>query len=441
MEKDRKKKIGIIGGGAAGMTAAIAAARQGADVTILEGNERLGKKILATGNGKCNLGNRQLDTSWYYTKDPDILKARLEQFGTPQTIAFFQGMGLMIREKAGYLYPASEQAAVVARVLQIELDTLGVKVEGGCRVQGIFRTDPGHRGEAGGTEKGKDPAGGLSRQTGPGFQVDGVRTGGEAVSYYFDRVILCCGGRAAPRTGSDGSGYELAARLGHRIVPVVPALVQLKCRETFFRRVAGVRADAQIAVYHGTRLLASERGELQITEYGISGIPVFQISRVVNYILAEKGGEVKAVIDFFPDYQEEAYKHFCAARVLLQDGRSVEDFFTGMLNQKLMGLFLHLAGITDGSIPVSGVPSRNLQRVYQLCRGWEVHVTGSNSYDSAQVCAGGVPLCEITDRMESRLVPGLFLAGELLDVDGKCGGYNLQWAWCSGYLAGMGAAQ
>lgn len=413
--RKRGKKIGIIGGGAAGMTAAIAAARQGADVTILEANDRLGKKILATGNGKCNLGNRKLDTSWYYTEDPGFLKARLKQFGTRQTISFFQSMGLMIREKGGYFYPASEQAAVVADVLCLEVAALGVHVVREYKVQCITRD--------------RD------------FKVSGVHKGGEPEEYCFDKVILCCGGKASPRTGSDGSGYELASRLGHSLVPVVPALVQLRCRDSFFKMLAGVRADAQISVYHGGECLATERGELQITDYGISGIPVFQLSRVVNYILAEKGGEVEAVIDFFPDYSREEYQKFCDARALLQDRHSVEDFFTGMLNQKLMSLFIRMAGVSGGNVPVSEVTPRIMERVYQLCRQWKVHVTGSNSFDCAQVCAGGVPLCEITDQMESKLVPGLYLAGELLDVDGKCGGYNLQWAWCSGYLAGTGAAR
>ncbi|MCI9337777.1 MAG: aminoacetone oxidase family FAD-binding enzyme [Lachnospiraceae bacterium] len=426
--------VGIVGGGAAGMMAAVTAARRGGKVTLLEGNDRLGKKILSTGNGKCNLGNEKLGAEDYYTGRPDILEECLRRFGTGDTISFFQGIGLLVKSRNGYLYPACEQAAAVLDALRYEVRAAGVEVVTDFKVQSIER----------------------GRRTGR-FRVQG--TGGYCS---FDRVILACGGKAAPRTGSDGSGYELAGQLGHGLAPTVPALVQLKCREESLKAVAGVRADAHIVVYFQGKPAAQERGELQLTEYGVSGIPMFQLSRTVNYILAgerthsktyqsagqrEKrpergtvpGEDVEIEIDFLPDYTDEEYRALCAARKPLRRQRTVEEFFTGLLHKKLMLLFIKLAGLKPGEA-AGEADERKLNRVYELCRHWRLHVTGSNSYDSAQVCAGGVLLDEVTGELESKLVPGLYFAGEILDVDGRCGGYNLQWAWSSGFVAGCGAA-
>lgn len=436
--------VGIVGGGAAGMMAAIAAAESGARVTLLEGNDRLGKKILSTGNGKCNLGNEKLDLKEYYTGSPAFLASCLERFGTAETVSFFQGIGLMIKSRNGYLYPACEQASAVLDVLRYEVAAAGVEVVTDCKIERI----------------------GKNQRTGK------IEVRGRDRVFSFHRVVLACGGKAAPRTGSDGSGHELARQLGHSLVPTVPALVQLKCREEYLKSVAGVRADAKLTVFRAGMPVAAERGELQLTEQGISGIPVFQLSRVVNYILAGSGDSaamgqaserkrryrekvraeekvkteesapgagVEVRIDFLPDFTEEDFRLLCARRELLQGQRTVEEFFTGMLHKKLMLLFVRLAGLkTEEDIAVAD--RKKVAEVYRLCRDWRVHVVGNNGYDSAQVCAGGVPLDEVTESLESRKVPGVYFAGEILDVDGKCGGYNLQWAWCSGYLAGCAAA-
>ena len=412
MDKNgKRKKVGIIGGGAAGMAAAIKAARQGAEVTVLERNDRVGKKILVTGNGKCNLGNYQLSPEQYYGRNAEWIDQALKRFGTEDTVSFFQGLGLLVKSKAGYLYPACEQAAVVLDVLRYEMQSLGVSVINECKINHI--------------EKEED--------SGQILVSDGNR------KFVFDAVILACGSKAAPKTGSDGSGYKLARKLGHSLIPTVPALVQLKCREDYLKGVAGVRADGEIKVYRGKECVATERGELQLTEYGISGIPVFQISRIVNYILREES-EVRVVIDLLPDYDKDAYEAMCTGRALLQNGRTVEEFFTGMLNKKLMQLFIKMAGL-KGNMPVEQADKKALTHVYELCREWQLHVTGSNPYENAQVCAGGVDTAEITENMESKLVPGVYFVGEIMDVDGKCGGYNLQWAWCSGTIAGCAAAK
>ena len=401
--------VGIIGGGAAGMMAAITAARQGATVTLLEGNDRLGKKILSTGNGKCNLGNEKLDLEEYYSENPAFLENCLRRFGTRETMDFFRGIGLMIKSKNGYLYPVSEQAAVVLDVLRFAVEASGVHIVTQCKVTKVEREQHG-------------------------FTVKG-----NGKRYHFDRVILTCGGKAAPKTGSDGSGYDLAKQLGHSMIPTVPALVQMKCGEDYFKMVSGVRAEAKLQVFDGARMVAVEWGELQLTDYGISGIPVFQISRVMNYMLLDRK-PVEVSIDLLPDYDKEAFEKLIESREgLLQDG-TVEQFFTGMLNKKIMLLFMKMAGVKPTE-SMTSVSKAKVRKIYELCKDWRVTVVGSNPYDNAQVCAGGVPLAELNESLESKKIPGVFFAGEILDVDGKCGGYNLQWAWTSGYLAGVAAGE
>ncbi len=425
-------KIGVIGGGAAGMTAAIAAAVTAADaassglcpcagsvsVTLIEGGERVGKKLLATGNGKCNLGNLRLSAEEYYGASGEWIADCLARFDTRSTIRFFEGMGLMLKEKNGYLYPLSEQAAAVPDVLRAQMRALDVELITGCRVEDVRRNSEG---------------------------LFAVSAGDR--DFCFDRVILACGGRAAPKTGSDGSGYRLAKRLGHELVPTVPALVQLRCREGYLKEVAGVRAEAVITVLCGDKdgsgsARIAERGELQLTDYGISGIPVFQLSRQVNYLLRAMGdkAEAEVSVDLLPDYDAEGFRELCRVRKRLRAERTVEEFFTGMLNKKLMHLFIKLAGLKR-DIPAAEADEDKLERVFALCKDWRLHVIGSNSFDSAQVCAGGVDTRQVGRNMESLLVPGLYFAGELLDVDGRCGGYNLQWAWCSGYIAGSSAVR
>ena len=408
-----KRKVAVIGGGAAGIAAALTAAEQGANVTIFERNERIGKKILATGNGKCNLSNRAMSLDCFHTSDEAKLKSCLERFGVEETIAFFENIGLMIKDKNGYLYPLSEQAAVVLDVLRIAIGERGIQIKTGAKVQKV--------------------------------QVNGSRF---EVFYNdknecFDRVILTCGSKAAPKTGSDGWGYEVAKTMGHRIVKVVPSLVQLRCRDSFCKALAGIRAEACIHIYEDGRELCKESGEVQLTDYGISGIPVFQLSALVNRRLSEKKhGEITASIDFLPGlsqadfqkWQNQRLERGCLGR---NETLCVEEFFTGILNKKLMMVFIKLAGLKP-DMAVKELSERQLRKVLDFCKGLTFHIEGHNGFENAQVCAGGVDMKEVTMDLESLKVPGLFFAGEILDVDGRCGGYNLQWAWTSGVIAGKG---
>lgn len=449
--------VAVVGGGASGMTAAMAAARTGGRVTLLERGERLGRKLLMTGNGKCNLGNRDLQPSYYYSDDMAMAASVLERFGTEETIAFFASLGLMIREKRGYLYPVSEQAAVVLDVLRYGLEREGVSVLSQAYVQDIVPligdkchddSSPGNPVKNSNVSPCKpSQRRKLDRGVIPG-QGYLIRTqNGEEV--WAKRVILACGGKASPGTGSDGNGYRLAQSLGHHMVTPVPSLVQLHCGEKYCRALAGVRAEGTVQVYpageragggkadFAANCICRETGELQFTEYGISGIPVFQLSGAVNQQLAQ-GKKLRAELDLFPGYGEAEYEQLCLRRLENLQGRTVESFFTGMLHKKIMNVCIRQAGLSPEQ-EAAKVDRRKLLQVFALFRRLPFSITGSHPFDSAQACRGGVSMKEVDEHMQSKCSPGLYLAGELLNVDGRCGGYNLQWAWASGYLAGEGA--
>ncbi len=413
--RDMGRKVAVVGGGAAGMMAAVQAAYAGARVTVYERNDRVGKKILSTGNGKCNFSNEDMRAACYYGSGAGYVDGFYKQFGVAETKTFFRELGMRIKDRNGYLYPASEQAATVLDVLRYEMERLGIEICAGCRVTGI--DGPGN------------PGCRLTLET-------------ETAAYKkrtYDAVILACGGRAAPKTGSDGTGLAMAKRLGHRIVPTVPALTALRCGETFWKQVAGVRCEARLMLYIDGNEVSSVQGELQLTDYGISGIPVFQFSRIAAYALQE-GRTVTVKIDLMPDPgAADTQEAFWAQRWERQKRQSMEQFVTGTVNKKVGMLLLKLAGIreTETVCEIEGARRRKLE---QLFHAFEVTVKGTNSFEQAQVCAGGVDFAEVTDRLESVRRPGLFFAGEMLDIDGICGGYNLQWAWSSGAVAGRAAA-
>lgn len=413
--RDMGRKVAVVGGGAAGMMAAVQAAYAGARVTVYERNDRVGKKILSTGNGKCNFSNEDMRAACYYGSGAGYVDGFYKQFGVAETKTFFRELGMRIKDRNGYLYPASEQAATVLDVLRYEMERLGIEICAGCRVTGI--DGPGN------------PGCRLTLET-------------ETAAYKkrtYDAVILACGGRAAPKTGSDGTGLAMAKRLGHRIVPTVPALTALRCGETFWKQVAGVRCEARLMLYIDGNEVSSVQGELQLTDYGISGIPVFQFSRIAAYALQE-GRTVTVKIDLMPDPgAADTQEAFWAQRWERQKRQSMEQFVTGTVNKKVGLLLLKLAGIreTETVCEIEGARRRKLE---QLFYAFEVTVKGTNSFEQAQVCAGGVDFAEVTDRLESVRRPGLFFAGEMLDIDGICGGYNLQWAWSSGAVAGRAAA-
>lgn len=408
------KKVIIIGGGASGLTAGIAAARQGADVTILEHMDRVGKKILSTGNGRCNMTNLSVRAEFYRCSQKQFPMKVLDKFSVWDTLTFFDEIGIVTKNKNGYIYPNSEQAAAVLDTLRLEAEHAGVTMLCDCQIKQAKAVKKSGRRK---------------------FQVETSQG-----AFLCDSLILATGSKAAPVTGSDGSGYELARTFGHSIIKPLPALVQLRCEGKQYKQLGGIRCEAVIKLLIDGKAAASEEGELQLTNYGISGIPVFQLSRFASVALDE-GRRVTALIDFLPSQNREETRRFFKRRVVRMGYRSSGDILTGVLNKKLALVLLKLAGIRQDML-VQDVTWSQWDRLLGLLKSYEAVVTGTNSFEQAQVCCGGVDTRDIRpDTMESRLVPGLYLVGELLDVDGICGGYNLQWAWSTGTIAGRCAGR
>lgn len=406
----RQRQVIVVGGGASGLVAAITAAREGAKVTVIEQKDRLGKKILSTGNGRCNFTNECMGANYFHGDDTAIVTSVLTQFGYKDTIVFFEELGVISKNRNGYIYPISDQASTILDVLCMEVKRLGIVVRLEETVSSV--------------EKRKQ-----------GFI---VRTSN--ASYDGEALILATGGKAASVLGSDGSGYALAKSFGHSLTPVVPALVQLRCKGNYFKQLAGVRTQTKVDLYVEGKLAASDMGELQLTHYGISGIPVFQVSRFAAKGLYEKK-KVSAVVDYFPSMNTETFWNYLIGRVKKHSNKAAEDFLVGMFHKKLIGVLLKEAGI-GLHMRVSEVSELQLRHLAKICKEFEMTVEGTNDFEQAQVCAGGVKTTELHhNTMESIYVKGLYLTGELLDIDGICGGYNLQWAWATGYLAGKNAAK
>lgn len=403
------RHVAVIGGGAAGMMAAITSAREGARVTILEHKDRIGKKILSTGNGRCNFTNTYQTPACYRSDNRDFAWNIIQKFNVEKTISFFKELGIYPKDRNGYLYPYSDQAAAILEVLQIEVAKLDICVMTEINVLDI---QPVKR---------------------------GIRITTDKKTITADSVILACGSKAAPVTGSDGSGYQLAKLFGHRIVPVLPALVQLRCAEKFYKSISGVRVQGTVEIYADDIFLASDTGEIQLTNYGISGIPVFQVSRYAAKALYKKQS-VTAVLNFMPDMNKEEFLLFLQERITLCPYKTLDEFFTGVFPKKLCELWIRLSRLPK-EMRVSDLSGEQLEKLVLLIQHLRTHITETNSFEQAQICCGGVDTTEINpDTLESNYVPGIYFAGELLDVDGICGGYNLQWAWSSGFVAGKEAA-
>ncbi|MCC8027425.1 MAG: NAD(P)/FAD-dependent oxidoreductase [Clostridium sp.] len=411
------RQIVIVGGGASGLTAAIMGARLGARVTLVEHMDRVGKKILSTGNGRCNLTNLRMEESCYRSDEKGFPMRVIGGFGVEETLGFFRELGIEPKDRNGYVYPNSDQASSVLDVLLWEASHERVDIRTSCKVETIEWI------------KGENNS----------FYYKICTTQG---IFRADALILATGSRAAPSTGSDGSGYELAKKLGHRVIKPLPGLVQLRCQGTLYRQLAGIRTEARITLHMDGvkgRVLAEDRGELQLTDYGLSGIPVFQISRFAARAL-EQGKKVVALVDFLPSWQEGESFGLLKRRAALLKDKKVEEMFTGLFNKKLAAVLIRLSGVSP-SKKAGELTGKELGRLLSQMKSYEAIVMSVNPFANAQVCCGGVDTREIDpSTMESRLKKNLYLTGELLDVDGICGGYNLQFAWSSGALAGRAAA-
>ena len=402
-------KVIIIGGGAAGMMAALSAREQGAEVTILERQARVGKKLLATGNGRCNLSNTKLTLKNYHGQDARFADYALSAFDTEKTLEYFENLGLITTvEPSGKVYPLSDQAGSVVDVLRLALEEAGVEVRTAFEVNSL--------------KKGKKG----------GFQISSKEEILQA-----DSVIICCGGMAGAKVGGTQSGYELLKSMGHTMTKLFPVLVQIKTDATYVKALKGVRADASVIVERNGKTLAENAGEIQFTDFGVSGPTIFEISRAIS----TGKGPLTIHLNLMRNMSHEEVVSVLHNRKKMMPNQTLENFLTGILHNRLGRTILRYAGfgVTE---PIHTLKSSDIKRIARAIQDFEIPVIGAMGFDAAQVTAGGIRTDEFNPKtMESTLVPNLYAAGEVLDIDGDCGGYNLQWAWASGYLSGRHAAQ
>ena len=378
----------IIGGGASGLVSAIIAKRNGANVTILEKNKQCGKKLLITGNGRCNFWNEQQDIKFYHPNNIDIFEQFLKANKT-KVLSFFDSIGIVSKNKNGYYYPFSNQAVSILNALLTEVHKLKINI--------IYE-------EVTNIEKSQN------------FKITSLKN-----TYYADKIIIATGSKAYPKTGSDGFGYILAQRLGHSLIPIFPALVQIKGNASYYQNWAGIRCEVKLAYYEKNIYQKEEIGEIQLTDYGISGICAFNLSNQVAKSLTKKQKTKKDIKEWLDNQNKKLNKY------------TLKEILEGFLNHKLVNLLLNLANINEKTT----WSQINKDNIVKLIMEFAFIPTEVLSFTNAQVCSGGIPLTEINMKtMESKITKGLYFTGEILDVNGDCGGYNLGFAWMSGIVAG-----
>ncbi|HIP03304.1 MAG TPA: NAD(P)/FAD-dependent oxidoreductase [Campylobacterales bacterium] len=384
-----KKRVAIIGGGASGMVAAIVAARNGMRVELFEKSVKVGRKILATGNGRCNISNEHIFIENYHSKHPSFVKEALKRFDVRE---FFSKLGLEIAEGAkGRLYPMSLQSSSVVDLLYYEVKRLGVEVHLSHEVSDIKRI-------------------------GAIFKIDAKE---------FDAVVIASGSLAMPTLGSSESGYKFARGFGHGIEKPFASLVQLVSHDPMVTEASGVKLDADLEIFVDGQPKMSVRGDLLFTNYGLSGSAILDISRTASFALS-RGREVKIQIDLMPELSHDGLKSLLLKRAKLELPSAL--WLNGIVHKKLVKLL---------KFSNANVNTKTIHKLAYEIKNLTLKIDATKGTKSCEVMAGGVSTEDINPKtMESKLIKGLFFCGEVLDIDGDCGGYNLHFAWASGYLAG-----
>jgi len=391
------KNVAIIGAGASGMFAGIVAAKHGAKVTIFEKNEKLGKKLFATGNGRCNITNRYVRLEHFHSNNMQTVDNILEEFGQEQTLAFFQDLGVEIVENEdGRIYPLSKQASIVVEQMEYALHRLGVEIVLGEEVVKI--------------QKNKRSFSLFLKNR----------------KVEFERVILSAGGVAASHLGGTESGYDLAKSLGHSIVKTMPSLVQLDGNDKCMKMLKGVRIDAKVSLYVNGKFLQSKEGDLLFTDYGFSGPTILQLSRKAISALEGKN-RVEISIELLSFMSREKLASMLEQNIAKDRQKDLQLHLSSFIHKKIARCLLK--------------ESHHIDRVVSLIKGWRFSVQSAHGFKTAETTIGGVSMENIdAQNLESQRHKGLYFTGEVLDVDGDLGGYNLQWAWSSAYVAARAAS-
>lgn len=405
------EEVVIIGAGASGLACGIELGRRGISYLILEGKEKAGKKIYASGNGKCNLANRNISADKYHSMGAsgyEQIRSVVPETAAVSVEQFFREIGILFTERNGYLYPHSEQAGAVVHAMEQTVAGLGGRIQCDTYVTSVEWN--------------------KKRNC---FQ---IYTNEER--YQCRKLVLATGGAASPQHGSDGSGYKLAGQLGHSVTPCLPSLCGLKVQASGFQKLQGIRAKGQASLLIDGQRIAVESGEIQFTQYGLSGIAVFNLSRYVGPAL-HKRKQVRIDLDLCVELSERELLALLKQARQIFEYRNIGSVLSGIIPEKLARYVLKYQGISEET-EIRHLKPEDSNRLIRMIKSFPADITGTNTLEQAQVTAGGIPLSEIDlDTMESKVCPGCYLTGELIDVDGCCGGYNLMWAWESGRRAGQ----
>ena len=406
----------IVGGGASGLIAAITAKDFGIDVAIVEGNDRIGKKILTTGNGRCNISNNCIKPPFinYHSSNSNFPFTALNKLSLEDTKNFFLSLGLpIVALPTGKLYPQSLQASSVVDILKMAIEDRNIPLYTNCKIKDIH--------------------------SGKKFKLS--TTNEEYKLFTANKVVLACGGKTAPKTGSDGSGYNLAKNVGHSITPLVPGIVQLKLDYPYLKALSGVKFDGYATLLVDNEIVKKDFGEILFTDYGISGPPILQISALASQSIFNKK-KTEVVVDLLPSYSKEDLEDFLECHFALLSHRPIINALVGVIHKKIIPVLLKECGITNLQMPCYELSWKEKMKLVSTLKAWKFTCTGTNDFNQAQVTVGGVNTKDVNyDTLESKLVPNLYFCGEILDVHGDCGGFNLQWAWSSGYTVATSIAQ
>ena len=397
----------IIGGGASGLVAAIVAARRGSKVVILERLNRVGKKILVTGNGRCNMTNTVLDKGYYHSSSKVDFECVLKRFGYEETKAFFYELGIMPLIEGKKVYPLSEQATSIVDVLRMELERLGVSIIPDTKVVQM-----------------KEKKGGwlLTAEDGRCFEAG--------------KVIVATGGMTSTSLGCDGLGYELLKKVGHTLKKPFPILVHLISPTPYCKMMKGTKVKANASIFVENKKKRMEYGEVLFTEDGLSGPAIFQISRVASLAALEKK-KVQVKLDLFPTLTEDELVSLLYERIAAHPERTIENLLIGVVHKRVIMPLLKAARISSIHRTIENLEYEEVMNLVYAIKGLTFEIEGTRGYKFAQVTAGGISADEIDFKtMASLKANNLYITGEVMDVDGDCGGFNLQWAWATGYIAG-----
>lgn len=403
----------VIGGGASGLMTAIIAKDLGKDIAIIEATSRIGNKILTTGNGRCNISNSNISEPFdaYHSNNNHFFDYCLSNLPLVDMKNLFLSLGLPITElEKGKLYPESLQSSSVVDILKLTLEEKNIPVYNNSKVISISKNK-------------KDKF--IISTNNEDFEL-----------FSCNKLVIACGGKSAPKTGSDGSGFKLASNLGHNIIKPLPAIVQLKLDYPYLKALSGIKFSGSVEIYVDNEFVRKEDGEILFTDYGISGPPILQISAIASRAL-DNNKKVELKIDMMPEKTYEDLDNFIQGHLAIFSHRSISTALIGVINKKLIPILLKDIGIKNIHIPCYELDWKYKDILSKRLKDWTFTCIDTNGFNNAQLTTGGVNTLEINEKtLESKLIKNLYFTGEILDVNGDCGGFNLHWAWCSGFLVG-----